>query len=133
MKKILAVDDEPAIVTLIGHVLHREGYAVCTSTNPLEFEALLAREQPDLVLLDVRMPNKDGLSLLDDLKRHHRSMPVLFVTGFPDSFDVSVDRVLNLWREHFADGSVDILYKPFKAAELVQKVHVLIGPAGAPP
>mgnify|MGYP003593026029 CR=1 FL=1 len=131
MRKILSVDDDLMILECFKQLLGDKGYHICTTSNPMDVPMLLAQEQPDLIMLDVHMPQKDGISLFEELKKHDRILPVLFVTAYQGVFDVSSERMLKMWQDYFGDGNVDILYKPFKVENLYEKIEMLIGPADA--
>lgn len=128
MKKILAVDDEEAILRYLDRSLRDKGYDVRTTSNPLEIQRILASDPPDLIILDVIMPEQDGIALFNDLKSANRVLPVLFVTGHHKAFDISNSSMMNTWNVYFGDGNVDILYKPFRVEELYAKIELLIGP-----
>lgn len=129
MKKILTVDDEASVLNVLKKMLGDRGYQVCATSNPLEIGRMLEDERPDLLILDVHMPEKDGLTLFRELKQHDRLLPVLFVTGYPNVFSVASEPMMKMWQEYFGDGNVDILYKPFLMEDLYEKVEMLIGPS----
>ena len=128
MRKILSVDDDTMILECFRQMLSQRGYEITVTSDPLKVSELLASVKPDLITLDVRMPHKDGLSLFEDLKKYDRILPVLFVTAYQGTFNVSSDHMMKMWRDYFGDGNVDILYKPFKVEDLYSKVELLIGP-----
>lgn len=124
---ILAIDDEPLVLECLRHSLDQAGYQVLTTTNPEEFLRLVtSRSDLALVLLDVMMPDKDGFQLYREV-RALCNIPTLFVTGYPQSFNAQLDSVRRMWQEEFADGTTDILYKPFTYDGLLDKVQGLIG------
>lgn len=129
MKKILAIDDEAAILRCFDEALKFRGYDVQTTTDA-EAGLKLACEDPtiDLILLDVRMPGLNGFEFYHRL-RDAREVPVLFITAYPRSFNSDDEDVAHLWMDHFAEGTTDILYKPFELSMLFEKVDGLIGPA----
>ena len=127
MKKILAVDDEPSVLLTLSRALQHEGYSVTVTSAPTEVEALVGHSQFDLVVLDVHMPEKNGIDLFVELKEKNPSMRVLSVTAYQESFSLRTDKMLAIWKQHFSDGETDILYKPFKLDALYGKVEGLIG------
>lgn len=129
MKTILSIDDEPEILRCFQDALQYRGYRVLTANDPDAGIALL-RATPDvqLLLLDIKMPRKDGFAVYREI-RAFRHLPVLFITAYPKSFNADSDEVVALWREEFADGTTDILYKPFGLEDLFGKVEGLIGTA----
>jgi two-component system phosphate regulon response regulator PhoB len=82
-KKILIVDDDPDIVLYLSTVLKDNGYYTIGATNGQEGLEMVKTEHPDLILLDLMMPKKSGISLLSDLKNDpdNRQIPVIMVTG----------------------------------------------------
>jgi putative two-component system response regulator len=104
--KILVVDDEPAILDVLVRILLRDGYTPVTATNGIEALELVAREAPDLILLDVTMPRLDGFAVCKQLKDNEQTalIPVTMLTGLDD-------------REHrqrgLEVGADDFLTKPF--------------------
>lgn len=115
MAKILVVDDDPKILDIVQHFLGEAGYQVHT-TDKSEGAAQLASEiQPDLILLDIRMPGKDGYAVLDDLKKDRRTgkLPVIIITGKAIASHVVDDTIY---------GLNDILAKPFSKQDLVSLV-----------
>jgi two-component system response regulator ResD len=129
MKKIMAIDDEAAILTCLQKALEAQGYEVITSNDPEEgVKTLINDDTIILALLDVKMPKKNGFEIYRDL-RQTRKIPVLFVTAYPKSFDLDSDAIIEMWKNEFADGTTDIIYKPFNLAALYEKVEGLIGTA----
>lgn len=82
-KKILIVDDEPDIRAFIGAVLEENGYESITASNGDEGLELLRKERPDLVLLDLMMPKKSGMSMFQELRKDPSlsEIPVIIQTG----------------------------------------------------
>jgi len=133
MKKILSIDDEPMILKCIEKAVHRFGYALRITTDPEEGLRII-RDDKDLtlVMLDVRMPVKDGFQIFREF-RQFRHLPVLFVTAYPKSFSGRSDELVEMWRNEFADGTTDIIYKPFEIKTLLEKIEGLIGSASESP
>jgi CheY-like chemotaxis protein len=118
MKRVLVVDDEPFIQQLIGEVLQDEGYRVLFASTGRSTLQLLETEQPDLVLLDVMMPDGDGHTVLAAMQSlpHLRDIPVVIVsTG-----------ISRRKREQVATSYID---KPFTLEQLLAAVINTIGPA----
>ncbi len=131
VKRILVVDDDEQILKILDAALRKRGYEPVIEAEPLAVVELL-RDQPfDLVMLDINMPRKDGFEIYADIKQWRRELPVLFITGYTESFSMRSARVIRLWTHEFADGNTDVLYKPFKLDVLYEKIEGLIGsPAG---
>ena len=128
MKRILVLDDDPVVVAFIKKALDLKGYQTFTATNATDFFQFLRKQTIDLVLLDIRMPIKNGFEVFKEL-RTNTCPPVLFVTGDTDSFSVESEAAKELWHKDFHDGTTDIVYKPFSLDTLYKKVASLIGDA----
>lgn len=114
--RILVVDDDPAMRQTISMLLREQGYEVATAGDAPEFLRELERQLPDLVLLDILMPVRDGFELLEQLKGDDRwsDLPVLMVSSLPQE-DATV-RTLGL-------GAADYIKKPFRVRELLARVQ----------
>jgi two-component system, OmpR family, alkaline phosphatase synthesis response regulator PhoP len=112
MKKILAVDDEPSIRRLVEVNLQRAGYAITTAPDGQAALNQIARERPDMVLLDVMMPRMDGFELLRRLKADPATagIPVLMLTARAQDADVF---------RGLQSGADFYLTKPFNSQELL--------------
>ena len=129
MRTILSIDDEQMILDCLRDALKIKGYRVLTTSDPHDGLRMLAeRDDIDLAILDVKMPGMDGFELYRRF-RENRKLPVLFLTAYPKSFNLKSDDVLEMWQTEFADGTTDIMYKPFDLSMLFDKVEGLIGPA----
>jgi len=116
-RTVLVVDDTPAGLGVVCDTLRREGARVLLAESGTAARAVLARTLPDLVLLDVVMPDEDGFALCAALKAdpRWRALPVIFLT----SIDAPVQKV-----RAFAAGAVDYVTKPVHVPELVARVRV---------
>lgn len=127
MKKLLSVDDEPMMLKCLSKALNGRGYEMIVTTDPDEgLRIFKERDDIELALLDVKMPKKSGFELYREMLQV-RQVPVLFVTAYPKAFTTRSDEVLEIWQREFADGTTDIIYKPFNLATLYEKVEGLIG------
>ncbi len=125
----MAIDDEATILLCLQKALTSQGYIVDTSDDPVEgTKTLINDDTIILALLDVKMDKKNGFEIYREL-RETRKIPVLFVTAYPRSFDAESETIIKMWQEEFADGTTDIIYKPFNLESLYEKVESLIGPA----
>lgn len=115
---VLVVDDETAILESVSGILQDEGFGVVTASRSRDALAAMKKCNPALVLLDVWMPDEDGLTLLTRLKTLRPNMPVILITGH-GTIDTAV-RALRL-------GAVDFLEKPLSLDGLVQAVKGAIG------
>ena len=117
MNKIVFVEDDPEVGALIAAYLGKHDMEVVVEPRGDRAEEVIAREKPDLVLLDIMLPGGSGLDLLRELKRLHRTDSVLIISA-KDSLDDKVDG-LEL-------GADDYLTKPFHLAELNARIKSLI-------
>src|SRR5215208_644439 len=124
---ILMVDDDPSISGLIAEILTGEGYVVETASTGAEAEAAIDRIKPDLVILDIMLPDADGLMLCTRLQQQWPA-PVIMLSGSRRESD----RVLSLRL-----GADDFIAKPFDTFELVARVQAVLRRApreiGIPP
>ena len=110
------VDDEPMLRNLLSRLLRMEGYEVIEAEDGQAALEKVAAEQPDLVLLDVMLPARDGLDVLGDL-RQTSDVPVILVSALGEE----ADRVLGLKM-----GADDYVVKPFSAAELSARIESVL-------
>ena len=123
-RKILACDDEPAILDLVRVNLERVGYTVVTAADGREALAKVRDERPDLVILDVMMPYTDGLGVLHEIRRDPgtRDLPVILLTARSATTDV-----VRGWQQ----GADLYLTKPFDPRELVRFVERIFSEVSA--
>ena len=119
--KILVVDDEMPLVKGIRFNLQNEGYDVITGCNGLEAVRLVQEQQPDLVVLDVMMPEMDGLTACSKI-REFSDVPIIMLTAKTDD----MDKLLG-----FDHGVDDYLTKPFNILELKARIRALLRRAGS--
>ena len=119
---ILTIDDNADIRDLIAFILRRENYEVSTASNGLEGVEAIKATKPDLIILDVVMPEFSGYDVLDavrsDKNSKVRNIPVLMITSKSTTEDI--DQALEL-------GATSYIIKPFRPAKLIEKVHSLLG------
>ncbi|HLF36774.1 MAG TPA: response regulator, partial [Anaerolineales bacterium] len=113
---------EPEMIDLVRLILGRRGFEVVGANGGLEGLALVASEKPDLVLLDLMMPDMDGWEVYQRMKSDEalRDIPVVVVTAKAQS----IDKVLGL---HIAKVD-DYITKPFGPQELLESVEKILGP-----
>ncbi|TNC18753.1 response regulator transcription factor [Georgenia sp. 311] len=119
--RALVVDDEPALGDLLATVLRFEGWHVDTAVTGHAAVRLARRERPDVVVLDVMLPDLSGLEVLERLRALHPHVPVLFLTAK----DAVEDRVAGL-----TAGGDDYVTKPFSLEEVVARLQALLRRAG---
>jgi len=114
--QVLVVDDEPMLRNLLCRLLRMEGYDVLEAEDGRTAIEIVRASEPDLVLLDVMLPARNGLDVLDDLRRTS-NVPVILVSALGEE----ADRVLGLKM-----GADDYVVKPFSPAELVARVEAVL-------
>ena len=114
--KILIVDDEALLVKGIRFNLQNEGYEVITGSNGLEALELVRSQKPDLVILDVMMPEMDGLTACGKI-REFSNVPIIMLTAKTDDMDKLIG---------FDLGVDDYLTKPFNILELKARIRALL-------
>ena len=115
MKTILVVDDEPKIVQLLRDYLERAGFRVLTAPNGKTALALAHSEKPDMIILDLGLPEMDGLDVTRTLRKDS-NVPILMLTARSDETDKLIGLEL---------GADDYITKPFSPRELVARVRVV--------
>jgi CheY-like chemotaxis protein len=81
MAKVLVIDDEQSIRDLLDRLLRRKGYGVVLAESGRKGLELFRRERPDVIVLDLKMPEMDGLTVLRQIRSLNRSQPVIVLTG----------------------------------------------------
>jgi two-component system OmpR family response regulator len=121
---VLVVDDEPYITDLLGMALRHVGFTVDTAGSIGEARTQVARRVPDVLVLDVMLPDGDGIELCRRLRAEGVRAPVLFLTAR----DATEDKVRGL-----TVGGDDYMTKPFSLEELDARVRALLRRAGTTP
>lgn len=115
--KILVVDDEEHILTLIKFNLEQAGFQVVTAIDGDEALQKATDEKPELIVLDLMLPKKDGMEVCKELRLQRNTTPILMVTAKDDEFD----KVLGLEL-----GADDYMTKPFSPREVVARVKAIL-------
>jgi two-component system alkaline phosphatase synthesis response regulator PhoP len=125
-KTALIIDDEPDITTYHGTVLADNGWQVQTANSGNEGLELAKQHKPDVVLLDVMMPERGGLSTLIGFRKDEnlRDVPVVLVTGIQESLTQDFEKFLDRFKNYNPDGYVE---KPIDPDKLVEMLDELIG------
>lgn len=126
MVQILLVEDNPMNAKLASVILRSAGYTVDTAADAIEAEASMARTLPDLILMDLGLPGKDGYTLTREIRRKPRTshIPVLAVTSFAMKGDE---------RKAREAGCSGYLTKPINRIEMLNEVRRLLAGAAARP
>ncbi|MCP3971615.1 MAG: response regulator transcription factor [Rhodobacteraceae bacterium] len=119
-KRVLLIEDEPNIIQAISFILSRDGWTVDTHADGQTAVAEVARRTPDIVILDVMLPNRSGFDILADLRADEatRALPVLMLTARGQKRDREL-------AERF--GASRFMTKPFSNAEVLDCVRELTG------
>ena len=123
MKTVLVVDDDPSMRALIRLYLEGAGYGVIEAADGRRAMQALGGEDVDLVVLDIFMPEMDGLEVLQVLREHCRTCRVMAISG--GSAKIGMD----LLGHATIFGADDVLEKPFGEVTLLARVKALIGAA----
>jgi len=127
MSKILIVDDDPDLVEAVTMILESKDYDVIAAYGGNEGLEKAKTEGPDLIVLDVMMPDKDGYAVCKELKAEpkYREIPILLLTAVVSK--ISTTRYTQqMGLETEADDYID---KPVEPAELVRRIEILLGKA----
>jgi len=116
-RRVLVVDDEENVTHLVSSALRFDGFETMTADSGTDALAKVAQYDPDLIVLDVMMPGRDGFGVLQELRASGSQVPVIFLTAR----DTSSDRVVGL-----RAGADDYVVKPFSIEELLARVHAVL-------
>ena len=116
--RILVVDDDPALAEMIGIVLRADGFEPSFCDNGAEALTAFREHRPDLVLLDLMLPGKDGIEVCTELRRES-GVPVIMLTAKSDTTDVV---------RGLESGADDYIVKPFNPKELVARIRTRLRP-----
>lgn len=119
-KTIMVVDDNPDIITIVKTILEGKGYTVFSASSGPELLELLKERKPDLIILDIMMPEMDGLEVLTRLKgmADTATIPVILLTA-----KVQYEDVLGGYKL----GADYYITKPFTSTQLVNGINLLLG------
>ncbi len=112
MPKVLIVDDEVDICEMMAFSFESQGFETLIANDPEEAFELIKKEDPDLVISDIRMPKGGGMKLLEEIKKNDPKRPKVFlITGYSD----------RTRDEALASGAEDVLAKPIKLQALIER------------
>ena len=113
-QRIMVVDDDQSVRIFLTKALEEYGYKVAAADGGRSALKLVVEFKPDLVLLDVRMPEMNGVEVLKNLTETHPGLPVIMLTGMSDT---------KLLEQTFDIGAVDFITKPVLASVLVARIR----------
>lgn len=116
--KIILAEDEPALAQIIKESLETRNFEVVLCNNGEEAFEAYTKEKPELLVLDVMMPKKDGFTLAKEIRKLDKKTPIVFLTAKSQTQDVV---------DGFQLGGNDYLKKPFSMEELIVRIHSLLG------
>lgn len=115
--KVLVVDDEQSIVTLLQYNLEQAGFEVVTAMDGAEGKRLAETESPDMIVLDLMLPKLDGMDVCKKLRQQNIMTPILMLTAKDDE----LDKILGLEL-----GADDYMVKPFSPREVIARVKAIL-------
>ncbi|MDD1721653.1 MAG: response regulator transcription factor [Euryarchaeota archaeon] len=117
--RVLAIDDEDDVLRLIRIKLEREGFEVMTASNGEEGVEKVLAEKPDIVIVDVMMPKKDGYQVIKEVREElgSEAPPAIILSVRGGETDIA---------QGLAAGAVDYITKPFSPSELVERINVAL-------
>ncbi len=119
-KKVLLVDDSNTVLLMEKMILQKGPYELVTARDGVEAVAMAKFEQPDVILLDVMMPNLDGLAACAAIRNDHRTahIPIVMVTTRSEEHNIETA---------FRNGATDYVTKPINGLELLTKLQNILG------
>ena len=123
-KRVLVIEDDPATVLLISYILKEQGYKVLTALNGIEGFRKAVEQEPDLVILDIMMPEVDGFKICRALRREDRTshLPILMFSAKARQIDKDAG---------LSAGADDYLTKPADPSEIVSRVDRVLAQSRA--
>jgi twitching motility two-component system response regulator PilH len=128
VKTALIIDDEPDVTTYHGTVLSDHGWEVHTANSGTDGIAIAQEKSPDVIMLDVMMPEKGGLSTLIALRKDERTkkIPVVLVTGIQEALNADFEAFLNRFKAYNPNGYME---KPINVDTLIATLEKLTSDA----
>mgnify|MGYP001613541831 FL=1 len=115
VKKVLVVDDDPVVTRLVGELLKVQGFTVETAKDGIDAMIMVKKEKPDLIVLDIMMPELNGYEVLRALKfsDEYKSIPVILLTARGQELDKRIGQMMG----------IDYLQKPLNREILLEKIQ----------
>ena len=115
--KVLVVDDDVIVIRSCTRILESEGHEVSTVRSADEALETLGKSSFDLLLVDVKMPKRDGLSLMKEIRENWPELPVIVMSGYPTRETIA---------DVFTSGATQFIPKPFKPDELMKMIYTVM-------
>lgn len=112
--KVLYVEDEVFLAKIVSETLQGRGYEVLLESDGAKATALFVKEKPDICILDVMLPNKDGFMIADEIRERDPDVPIIFLSAKSQTSDVV---------NGFKVGASDYIRKPFSIEELIVRIE----------
>ena len=122
--KILYVEDEIFLAKIVGETLQSRGYDVVMEADGAKALEVFNREKPDVCILDIMLPGKDGFMIADEIREKNAQVPIIFLSAKSQTSDVV---------NGFKMGANDYIRKPFSMEELIVRVENVVKNKSAPP
>lgn len=128
-KKILVVDDEPDILTFLGTLLRKNGYEVCEACDGVEGMKKVMEERPDLVCLDLLMPEKTGIKMYREMRKDEqlKGLPVIMVTGIETVEPWEFKGFSKFMEERSIPAPQGYVEKPINKEQFLKAVKEVLG------
>lgn len=115
--KVVLAEDEPSLGQIVKESLETRDFDVFLAENGEKAYEFYQKKQPDVLVLDVMMPKKDGFTLAKEIREENKTIPIIFLTAKSQTRDVL---------DGFEHGGNDYLKKPFSMEELIVRIHALL-------
>ena len=111
---ILIVDDDRQLRIALEKIFRKDGYSVSTASNGIEACELVAQDEYDLIITDIRMPEKSGIELLNSIKKYDPEIPIIVMTAYgePLSYQNAMEK-----------GAIEYIHKPIKKDAILEIVR----------
>ena len=118
-KKILVVDDDPGLIKLVAELLKSKAFDVVTAADGLDCMVMVKKEKPDLIVLDIMMPEINGYNVCRNIKfdKEFKETPILLLTSRDQELDPNIGQMMN----------IDYLHKPLNRELFFEKINQLLG------
>ena len=116
-KTVLVVDDEEVIRDTVRRLLEQKGLSAITAADGTDALEIIRRESPDAVILDLKLPDINGVAVLKEIRMRHGDLPVIVITGYPDS---------HLVGDALEHSPIMLLAKPVAPGKLLQAISMAL-------